>query len=95
MTDCLRQAMVHLDSAASETKLHLLRRACVTHVELVKVRLCPTSLSHRKSSRALKLCSIYRFCHSEYIVAKVSILHARRATGGCLGGSWLDSGVRM
>mmetsp|Transcript_36433 Transcript_36433/g.89733 ORF Transcript_36433/g.89733 Transcript_36433/m.89733 type:complete len:726 (-) Transcript_36433:821-2998(-) len=30
------KAMTHLDQSAAETKLHLLRRACVTHVELLK-----------------------------------------------------------
>ena len=37
MVCLLAQAMAHLDTASAETKLHLLRRACVTHVELVKV----------------------------------------------------------
>ena len=30
------KSMVHLDQSSAETKLHLLRRACVTHVELLK-----------------------------------------------------------
>jgi hypothetical protein len=34
------KAMAHLDTASAETKLHLLRRACVTHVERVKVTRC-------------------------------------------------------
>ena len=36
-TFCLLQAMEHLDTASAETKLHLLRRACISHVEKVKV----------------------------------------------------------
>ena len=30
------KAMAHLDQSSAETKLHLLRRACVSHVELLK-----------------------------------------------------------
>lgn len=30
------KSMVHLDHTAAETKLHLLRRACVRHVEMLK-----------------------------------------------------------
>jgi hypothetical protein len=37
--------MAHLDTASAETKLHLLRRACVTHVELVKAS-CLSTFRH-------------------------------------------------